>query len=548
MANFDLSKLMEGKNPQAVMLAETRQLKSKWEKTGLLEGMKERDQHSMAVLLENQAKQLLDEATQTGTSSGSEEWSGVALPLVRRIFGEIASKEFVSVQPMNLPSGLIFFLDFKYGSAQGAPGQFGGKSLFGGTNATGSAANFGRTDAATGGLYGEGRYGYSVNDATVTATVTAQTSASWADVGFDGNLSGSTTTPAVANQDRFQVVKLTIPKANISATADTEAVRSFAVTSGVHSTLSQFNYVSGTNVVIFVSASLAQRAALANAGTAAVVYSEVPVAYDRGDFEDSTANASGNTTTALDIPEIDLELKSEAIVAKTRKLKAVWTPELAQDLNAYHSIDAEAELTSMLSDYISLEIDLEILDMLKSNALTTEYWSTNVGEEYVGGTWSNIGGASNAYTKNAWFQTLGVKLNKVSNKIHQLTLRGGANFIVASPDVCTILESIPGFVVNADKDAMQFAAGVTAVGSMSNRYTVYKNPYMTSNEILMGYRGNNFLETGAVYAPYVPLIMTPLVYDPQNFTPRRGVMTRYAKKMVRPEYYGKIYVKDLTSI
>jgi hypothetical protein len=548
MANFDLSKLMEGKNPQAVMLAETRQLKSKWEKTGLLEGMKERDQHSMAVLLENQAKQLLDEATQTGTSSGSEEWSGVALPLVRRIFGEIASKEFVSVQPMNLPSGLIFFLDFKYGSAQGGAGQFGGKSLFGGTNVTGSASNFGRTNSAENGLYGEGRYGYSVNDAQVTATVTAQTSASWADVGFDGALSGSTTTPAVANQDRFQVVKLTIPKANIAATADTDAVRSFQVASGVHSTLSQFNYVSGTNVVLFVSASLTQRAALANAGTAAVIYSEVPVAYDRGDFEDSTANSAGNTTTALDIPEIDLELKSEAIVAKTRKLKAVWTPELAQDLNAYHSIDAEAELTSMLSDYISLEIDLEILDMLKSNALTTEYWSTNVGEEYVGGTWSNIGGASNAYTKNAWFQTLGVKLNKVSNKIHQLTLRGGANFIVASPDVCTILESIPGFVVNADKDALQFAAGVTAVGSMSNRYTVYKNPYMTSNEILMGYRGNNFLETGAVYAPYVPLIMTPLVYDPQNFTPRRGVMTRYAKKMVRPEYYGKIYVKDLASI
>jgi hypothetical protein len=544
MANFDLSKLMEGKNPQAVMLAETRQLKSKWEKTGLLEGMKERDQHSMAVLLENQAKQLLDEATQTGTSSGSEEWSGVALPLVRRIFGEIASKEFVSVQPMNLPSGLIFFLDFKYGSAQGGAGQFGGKSLFGGTNATGSAANFGRTDAAVNGLYGEGRYGYSVNDASIAASTTAQASASWVDLGFDSNYSQSVADVVATGRS---IVKLTIPKANISATADTEAVRSFQV-AGVHSTLGQFNYVSGTNVVLFVSASLTQRAALANAGAATVTYSEVPVAYDRGDFEDSTANSAGNTTTALDIPEIDLELKSEAIVAKTRKLKAVWTPELAQDLNAYHSIDAEAELTSMLSDYISLEIDLEILDMLKSNALTTEYWSTNVGEEYVGGAWSNIGGSSNAYTKNAWFQTLGVKLNKVSNKIHQLTLRGGANFIVASPDVCTILESIPGFVVNADKDAMQFAAGVTAVGSMSNRYTVYKNPYMTSNEILMGYRGNNFLETGAVYAPYVPLIMTPLVYDPQNFTPRRGVMTRYAKKMVRPEYYGKIYVKDLTSI
>jgi hypothetical protein len=551
MANFDLSKLMEGKNPQAVMLAETRQLKSKWEKTGLLEGMKDRDQHSMAVLLENQAKQLLDEATQTGTSSGSEEWSGVALPLVRRIFGEIASKEFVSVQPMNLPSGLIFFLDFKYGSSQGANGQFAGKSLFGGTNVTGSSDNFGRTNSATNGLYGEGRYGYSVNDAVsaaatgkATSTVAntfSSASATWSDVGFDSALSAS-----VANGD---IVKLTIAKASISTTADTEAVRSFAVNNAaVVSQIGQFNYVSGTSVVLFVSASSVDDF-YTNAGeTITVTYSEVPVAYDRGDFEDSTANSAGNTTTALDIPEIDLELKSEAIVAKTRKLKAVWTPELAQDLNAYHSIDAEAELTSMLSDYISLEIDLEILDMLKSNALTTEYWSTTVGEEYVQGAWSNIGGSSNAYTKNAWFQTLGVKLNKVSNKIHQLTLRGGANFIVASPDVCTVLESIPGFVVNADKDAMQFAAGVTAVGSMSNRYTVYKNPYMTSNEILMGYRGNNFLETGAVYAPYVPLIMTPLVYDPQNFTPRRGVMTRYAKKMVRPEYYGKIYVKDLASI
>jgi hypothetical protein len=552
MANFDLSKLMEGKNPQAVMLAETRQLKSKWEKTGLLEGMKERDQHSMAVLLENQAKQLLDEATQTGTSSGSEEWSGVALPLVRRIFGEIASKEFVSVQPMNLPSGLIFFLDFKYGSAQGAPGQFGGKSLFGGTNATGSAANFGRTDAAVNGLYGEGRYGYSVNDATATitttqanGTITSASGVTWSEVGFDQAISASVSAG--------KIFKLTVSGSAIASTFDSNAVRGTIVTNaGVFANLNQYNYYNSTTAqaVLYVSGST-----LAGIGgpSNTIVYSEVPVAYDRGDFEDSTANAAGNTTTALDIPEIDLELKSEAIVAKTRKLKAVWTPELAQDLNAYHSIDAEAELTSMLSDYISLEIDLEILDMLKSNALTTEYWSTTVGEEYVGGAtgqnaWANIGGSSNAYTKNAWFQTLGIKLNKVSNKIHQLTLRGGANFVVASPDVCTILESIPGFVVNADKDAMQFAAGVTAVGSMSNRYTVYKNPYMTSNEILMGYRGNNFLETGAVYAPYVPLIMTPLVYDPQNFTPRRGVMTRYAKKMVRPEYYGKIYVKDLTNI
>ncbi len=542
MANFDLSKLMEGKNPQAVMLAETRQLKGKWAKTGLLEGLKERDQHSMAVLLENQAKQLLDEATQTGTSSHSEEWSGVALPLVRRIFGEIASKEFVSVQPMNLPSGLIFYLDFKYGSSQGGNGQYAGKSLFGGTNVTGSAANFGRTNAAVNGLYGEGRYTYSVNDVIAAGVSSSLLPVTWADLGFDNNLSAS----AVASE----IVKLKIAKTGVFATADVDAVRSFLITSAsVLANINQFNYFDATNsdIYLFVSASAGGQALLSSNLLGKIDYSNVPSDYARGDFEDQTANSSGNTTTALDIPEIDLELKSEAIVAKTRKLKAVWTPELAQDLNAYHSIDAEAELTSMLSDYISLEIDLEILDMLKSNALTTDYWSATVGEEYNNGTWTG-GQSSMAYQKSTWFQTLGIKLNKVSNKIHQLTLRGGANFVVASPDVCTILESIPGFLVNADKDALQFAAGVTQVGALSNRYTVYKNPYMTSNEILMGYRGNNFLETGAVYAPYVPLIMTPLVYDPQNFTPRRGVMTRYAKKMVRSEYYGKIYIKDLNTI
>ena len=540
MANFDLTKLMEGKNPQSVMLEQTRGLKTKWTKTGLLEGLKERDQHAMSVLLENQAKQLLDEATQTGTAAGSEEWSGVALPLVRRIFGDIASKEFVSVQPMNLPSGLIFYLDFKYGNA--VAGRTTTESLFGGdTN-----GKLGSTNVAANGLYGEGKYGYSVNEDSDSGVTFASSSAvTWAEVGYDGALSASI---AAAQIFRITVASSQLTPTLSGATVDAEAVRSFVVSgSNVLSNISQFHAKAGSNFVFYVSGSAA-----APVTGVKVTYSVVPADYNRGDFEDQDPiNGNGtnglNDGTDLQIPEIDLELRSEAIVAKTRKLKAVWTPELAQDLNAYHSIDAEAELTSMLSDYISLEIDLEILDMLKANALTTEYWSATVGEELVNGSWTT-GNVSVAYQKNTWFQTLGVKLNKVSNKIHQLTLRGGANFIVASPDVCTILESIPGFVVTAEKDSMKFAAGVTQVGALSNRYTVYKNPYMTSNEILLGYRGNNFLETGAVYAPYVPLIMTPLVYDPQNFTPRRGVMTRYAKKLVRPEYYGKIYVKDLNSL
>ena len=539
MANFDLSKLMEGKNPQAVMLSETRQLKSKWDATGLLEGLNAKEQGAMAVMLENQAKQLLDEATQTGTAASSEEWSGVALPLVRRIFGEIASKEFVSVQPMNLPSGLVFYLDFKYGTAQGGNPAFSGQSLFGGTG-----TDVGSTDSAVNGLYGEGRFGYTANDVTASTAVASVTftSASWADVGFDASLSASISDG--------EVVKATFAK---PATADVDGVRSFNIANAeIATNLNQFHSVSGDNLVMMVSASAGLETA--KAGNVELTYSVVPTDYARGDFEDGKnagqiAGNAGTVGTSIDIPEVDLELKSEAIVAKTRKLKAVWTPELAQDLNAYHSIDAEAELTSMLSDYISLEIDLEILDMLKSNALTTEYWSATIGEEYNSstGVWSG-GNSAVAYQKNTWFQTLGTKLNKVSNKIHQLTLRGGANFVVASPDVCTILESIPGFTVSADKDASSFAAGVTTVGAIANRYTVYKNPYMTSNEILLGFRGSNFLETGAVYAPYVPLIMTPLVYDPTNFTPRRGVMTRYAKKMVRPEYYGRIFVKDLASI
>ena len=545
--NFDLNKLTEGKNPQSVMLEQTRGLRSKWEKTGLLEGMKERDQHSMAVLLENQAKQLLDEATATG-GQGSEEWSGVALPLVRRIFGEIASKEFVSVQPMNLPSGLVFFLDFKYGSNVGTFAN-GDASLFGNSG----TLDFGRTGEAAGGLYGTGRYGYSINESTATSVAATLFTASAAEIGFDASISQSQVDGKIA---KVRVLKSALTRGDYNAVSSfvisgSAASAPYNVTSagsGVVTQFPQYNYADATYVYFFVSASAGAQT-IGNT-TLTVNYSAQPIAENRGDFEQQSFTVPGpSTADDLQIPEIDLELKSEAIVAKTRKLKAVWTPELAQDLNAYHSIDAEAELTSMLSDYISLEIDLEILDMLKSNALTVDYWSATIGQEYNSNTGAWATPTANAYyQKNTWFQTLGVKMNKVSNKIHQLTLRGGANFIVASPDVCTILESIPGFVVSADKDSMKFAAGVTAVGSMSNRYTVYKNPYMTSNEILMGFRGNNFLETGAVYAPYVPLIMTPLVYDPQNFTPRRGVMTRYAKKMVRPEYYGKIYVKDLQNV
>jgi hypothetical protein len=250
-------------------------------------------------------------------------------------------------------------------------------------------------------------------------------------------------------------------------------------------------------------------------------------------------------------------MRSEAITAKTKKLKAVWTPEFAQDLNAYQALDAEAEVTNIMSEYISLEIDLEILEMLIEDAAAgTEYWTVLNNGVYNP---SNTNGfdfpTSTSQTgffntQGQWFQTLGTKMQKLSNKIHQLTLRGGANFLICSPTVATIIESIPGFASNSDGDAakMEYAFGVQKAGQLNSRYTVYKNPYMTENVILMGFRGTQFLEAGAVFAPYIPLIMTPLIYDPDTFTPRKGLLTRYAKKMLRPEFYGKIYVSGLNSL
>ena len=553
---MEISSLLEDNNPSQRNAA----LKTvnKWERTGLLEGLKsETEKAGMAQLLENQARQLVKEASSTGTTEGSEEWAGVALPLVRRIFAEFAAKEFVSVQPMNLPSGLVFYLDFKYGTAQ--PGFAQDDKLktgdpFGSPNADDSMFGVTTTeDDPSGGLYGAGRFGYSINELAVTAsgTVSAANSSS---VNYD---SAYTDIAGFGASGGYSVVS--VPLSSLSG-SDSTAVRSFILSTGSGGTINQVNAFTKLNsakthveFVITGSGGLAP----AN-GDYIVTYSAQPSDISRGDFEDSDpfkgsgAGTGINNGTDIDIPEVNLEMQSDPIVAKTRKLKAVWTPEFAQDLNAYHSIDAEAELTSMLSEYVSMEIDLELLDMLINGAVTTEYWSAvsnqffdAANNKFVG---RNVEGGGYYNTQGEWFQTLGTKLQKVSNKIHQKTLRGGANFLVTSPAVATILESIPGFAADTDGNKMEFAAGVQKIGAINNRYTVYKNPYMKENVILMGYRGAQFLETGAVYAPYVPLIMTPLVYDPVNFTPRKGVMTRYAKKMVRPEFYGKVYVAGLNSI
>jgi hypothetical protein len=402
-------------------------------------------------------------------------------------------------------------------------------------------------NGATGGLYGAGRFSYSINDtASLAVATTASTAlgvATWADFNFDSNYSASFA----------EYVKFTVPTSSLG-NLDTKAVRAFQVHTGSFvagadgiQTSAFTQYAGGATISFLSTGSLAPTG---DGGSVTVEYVLQPTDADRGDFEEGNNNLNGNNNP-ITIPEINVQMRSEAIVAKTRKLKAVWTPEFAQDLNAYHSLDAEAELTSIMSEYISLEIDLEIMDMLiESASAGTEFWSAinNNTINAAGTAFEDTAGFYN--TQGQWFQTLGTKMQKLSNIIHQKTLRGGANFLVCSPTVATILESIPGYASNSDGDVSKasYAFGVQKAGAINSRYTVYKNPYMTENTILMGFRGGQFLEAGAVFAPYIPLIMTPMVYDPDTFTPRKGLLTRYAKKVVRPEFYGKILVSGLNSI
>jgi len=539
-------------------------LADKWEKTGLLEGLGEVNKNNMSMILENQAKQLVVEQSQNTTGTGGSfspgagaQWAGVALPLVRKVFGQIAAKEFVSVQPMNLPSGLVFFLDFQYGQAKS--NNFGGP----GNAYTSPASMYGNTNPANGadpsdGLYGAGRFGYSINQfsASLTGAEVVHSEASWEQLHYSSELSASV---AAGN---YQSISVDVSGLEI----DKKGVRAFALASASADgtfndasaalVLPQYTeYDAGQDRVYFIqSGAVGVAGIIADNDTVVLKYNVQPTDNNRGDFEDAAGagrpNAESTAADALAIPSIDVKMKSEAIVAKTRKLKAQWTPEFAQDLNAYQALDAEAELTSIMSEYISLEIDLEILDMLIQDASAAdEYWTAKNNDSLnaAGTGYDNLNFFN---TQGQWFQTLGTKMQKVSNKIHQKTLRGGANFCVISPSVATIIESIPGFASNADGDASKgkFAFGIQKMGQMNSRYDVYKNPYMTEGTILMGYRGNQFLETGAVFAPYIPLIMTPLVYDPDTFTPRKGLLTRYAKKMIRPEFYGRVFVSGLNHV
>jgi len=537
----------------------TDQITASWEKTGLLEGLKGRSKRNMATLLENQLREIktsksyLAEGTMTQSSTGFEGWSNVALPLVRKVFANLLANEIVSVQPMNLPSGLVFYLDFQFGTASGSgwdkDKRSVGESVYGNTSSSGQPA---------GGYYGGVNYSYTRNFLsgtvgpfvsgvnTIANTSNYYKSASWADVDYDASLSSSIGRDGQAGSS-YGLKKISVPVSSMS-NIDTTKVGAISLYSvGSDPIFKQYRnftrYDAANSAITFIVSG--------NSTFDTSLYSNISASWIRattesfrGDFE------IGQTGTGTDpIPELNLKVKRENVNAGTRKLKSEWTPEIQQDLAAYHDIDAEAELTSMLADQISLEIDREIIDELLHNGIQTNpfYWSRNLGNFVNPETGATISAGTFYGTQQDWYQTLNETLLYASNRIHKKTLRGAANFIVTSPEICTMLEATHSFrpIMTMDEKEVKYSLGIEKVGTLSGRWTVYKDPYFQTNKILIGYRGSTFLENGFVYAPYVPLILTPTVLDPDNFQPRKGIMTRYATKTVRPEFYGCVIVRDM---
>ena len=632
-----LDKLTEGIVSRD-LAKEGQALINKWEATGLLEGLDaENAKNGMALLLENQAKELLREynSMQSGEVSG---FAAVAFPIVRRVFGGLIANELVSVQPMSLPSGLIFFLDFKHADDLDAKSgdvvidASDNRSLYGDRLARGITSGVRLSGVDTSGTTNldqadKGFYnlnsGYSAArgeagataanckllvDAIPLATIPATAAGDLMKkaIRHDADLIGLASYSALvwrvttshvaatnsqssgsgvdaARNDWALRAQNDLSSLSISHGADGQTALGAEVGipvrrltrvvegEGIHSN----NDDVGTKYLEFVTlaltASLDSSVKTANADMAdgsITVTSGITFRFPISDglAADSSSlgalagtapwgleSSAGSGTFAPDsnaMREINIRVDSLAITARTRKLKASWSPELGQDLNAYHNLDAEVELTSILSEQIGLEIDQEILrDLVMGATAGTLYWSRRPGLFVNRSTGADITSATAppdfTGTVSEWYETLVETINDVSADIHRKTLRGGANFLVCSPEVANILEFTSGFRASITADDDRGTVGAQQSGSINKKWDVYVDPYFPRNVILVGRKGSSFLESGYVYAPYVPLQVTPTIFNADDFTPRKGVMTRYGKKMVRPDLYGLVVVRDL---
>lgn len=554
-------------------------LLNKWEATGLLEGLNEGNQkQGMAVLLENQAKELLREASSMAAGD-VEGFAAVAFPIVRRVFGGLIANDLVSVQPMSLPSGLIFFLDFTH--TLGNLGAVAGESVYGG-NVVGRQLT-GGVDLASGvaktsGGHYEFGHGHSSPTGSTTVNLTELLSAGESATGvlvsalteadkklidYDPDLLAAPTT-------RISVVETDLTRRELgptgsidfnnlaafvpAAASDAAAVPVRRLTKINASDKVQIVFVKATNFDAAIAAGnttatvpLADNFDAAHSDAIGALVGNAPWGLEGSD-DTGGQGGLGNSDVSI-MQEIDIKVDSIAVTAQTKKLKAKWSPELGQDLNAYHNLDAEVELTGILSEQIALEIDRELLNELVRGAKAgTRYWSRAPGL-FVDSAGAELGAASAAPdftgTVSEWYETLIETINDVSAQIHRKTLRGGANFVVCSPEVANILEFTSGFRASVTADQDRGTIGAVKAGSLSKKFDVYVDPYFLRNVLLVGRKGSSFLESGFVYAPYVPLQVTPTIFGTEDFVPRKGVMTRYAKKMVRPDMYGLVVVRGL---
>ena len=628
---FTLDQLTEGIRQRNQGEANAR-LTEKWARTGLLRGLDGVPRENMATLLENQAGQLIRETSTLGggglnpaaASGDIRGFTNIAFPIVRRVFGGLVANDLVSIQPMSLPSGLLFYLDYTYGTNVGGENDGVGTSskatyasddsIY--NNPAGKGVRSG--SLGLGGQYDLAGSGYSrvhtgsnfVNQADGAADsffkLGTGASQSRAVIGTGVGVSGQDgrflqfdqQITTLINDESGKFAFLTVDLGQLGSNFDPSAVKEVALVM----TGSTFNEAATDLVAIpdtiqggagvfnvrrlnqlVTSASdggnitpaplaTAQQAGAAIlmvvSGTACDDVAAFRVTYPKVAGLDSSdgstlvvptfeSNFQYNTNDGVgpvpEIPEIDIKIESVSVVAQTRKLRARWSPELAQDLNAYHSLDAEVELTQILSEQIALEIDREILNDLLMQADTNYFWDRRPGKFVNKKSGSDqSSSASFTGTVREWYETLVETIIDVANEIHRKTLRGSANFIVVSPDVATILEASvlykPSYSIDGDGQVGGMALGAEAVGSLSNRFTVYKDPYFPRNKILVGYKGGSYLETGYVYAPYVPLIVTPTIFAPEDFTPRKGVMTRYGKKMVRNDFFGTVTCMNMDVI
>ena len=625
--SFSLDTLTEGIR-QRHLGAHNKRLVEKWSRTGLLRGLEGVHRENMAALMENQASQLLREASTLSTGAGALSSSGdlkgftnIAFPIVRRVFGGLVANELVSIQPMSLPSGLLFYLDYTYGAdetnitsgvSDNTAMYSSGSSIY--NNPTGKGVRSGSFGA--GGQYDLAGSGYSrvhenaegvtlLGSGSYQGTSTFQNNGDLHATGTDGRLIQFDPLLTKRIEDAthaYQAVFVSLTTAKFS-NADLTMVKDFGlhingatrangvgweeIDNKVQGGRGLFNVrrlnelgsfdgstftadpliaAGDSNATIKMVVSGVTNGAqdnLANVDCTFVQSPSLSSGANEGDtlvipsFESNLA--SGTPSPA--IPEIDIKVESIAVVAQTRKLRAKWSPELAQDLNAYHSLDAEVELTQILSEQIALELDREILNDLLTQANGANlFWSRAPGKFVnketgveVQQSTSLAPGPSFTGTVREWYETLVETIIDVANTIHRKTLRGSANFIVIGPDVATMLEASvlyrPDYSLDGEGQVgAPFTLGAEKVGTLSNRFTTYKDPYFPRNKILVGYKGGSYLETGYVYAPYVPLIVTPTIFAPEDFTPRKGVMTRYGKKMVRADFYGTVTIADLNII